>query len=172
MNQLDWAYIHVAINHFPIVLSSIGALAVLLAVIRKKRGIWLNAMAIMTAAGLMVGPVYLAGERAEQFLGDPWYIRGEVIETHEEAATFALVALLITGVICAYAWWRALRYRDEPIPGLIRTLVFLGAMSSLATVTRTAYLGGSIVHEAPVLSLPSAPSGLPPGVATPPKPGK
>jgi len=33
-------------------------------------------------------------------------------------------------------------------------------------VARTAYLGGKIIHESPVLELKDAPPGLPPAVAT------
>lgn len=164
MSPINWPYIHVAINHLPIVLSSLGAFAALLAVIRKKRGIWLYTMATMTAAGLAVGPVYLTGREADEHLHDPWYITSGVVDAHNAAANFALALLLITGVICAYAWWRALRYRDEPIPRFIRTLVFVATMFSAAAVSRTAFLGGKIIHEAPVLSLPAAPA----GVAQPP----
>lgn len=172
MSQITWPYIHVTINHFPIVLSTVGALGAVLAVVRKKRGLWLYTMATMTLAGLMIYPVYLAGDKADEFLHDPWYIKSGTIEAHNAAANWSLALLLITGAICAYAWWRALRYRDEPIPGLIRALVLIGAVFSFAAVTRTAFLGGKIIHEAPVLSLPSAPAGLPPGVATPPAPEK
>ena len=128
--------------------------------IRKKRGIWLYTMATMTVAGLSVYPTYLSGDKADQFLHDPWYIKSGTIEAHNGAANWALAVLLITGVICAYSWWRALRYRDEPIPGFIRSLVFVATLISFAAVSRTAYLGGKIIHEAPVLSLPSAPAGV------------
>ncbi len=170
MPPLTWAYIHTAINHFPVVLTTIGALTAIFAAIRGKRGIWLYTMATLTLAGLSVYPVYLSGNEADEFLRDPWYIKSGVIDAHNDAANFALAFVLVTGVIAAYAWWRALRYRDEPIPRAIRTFVLLGALSSLATVARTAYLGGKIIHEAPVLQLPTPPAGLPPGVVA--KPGQ
>lgn len=161
MNEITWPYIHVTINHFPIVLSAMGTVAVILALIRKKRAIWLYAMASMTAAGVMAYPVYFAGDKADEALHDPWYIKSAVIDAHNAAANWALAALLITGIIAAYSWWRALRYHAEPIPGFIRTLLTLFTLLSFATVSRTAYLGGKIIHEAPVLSLPSAPAAVP-----------
>ena len=160
MTPITWPYIHITINHFPIVLSALGTFAALIAIIRKKRGAWLYTMATMTAAGLTVGPVYLSGDEADDALRDPWYIKSGVIDAHNAAANFALALLLITGAICAYSWWRALRYRDEPIPRMIRIAVALSTVLSFAAVSRTAYLGGKIVHEAPVLSLPAAPSGM------------
>lgn len=168
MPPLTWPYVHILINHFPVVLTTIGALGAIVAMIRGKRGLWLYTMATFTLAGLSVYPVYLSGDQADESLADPWYIKSGVIDTHNAAANFALTFTLITGAICAYGWWRALRYRDEPIPRGIRMAVVLGALMSVSTVARTAYLGGKIVHEAPVLELKIPPPGLPPGVATPP----
>ena len=172
MNNIDWPYVHVTINHFPIVLASLGAGVALLALIRGKRGLWLYTMATMTLAGLSVYPAYFTGDQADQYLNDPWYIKSGAIDAHNAAANYALAALLVVGAFCAYGWWRALRYREEPIPGFVRTIVFLGTMLSFAILTRTAYLGGKIVLEAPVLTLKTAPPGLPPGIATPPEKGK
>ena len=43
---------HIMINHFPIILATMGALAVLLAVVRGQRGIWLYATVSLTLAAL------------------------------------------------------------------------------------------------------------------------
>jgi hypothetical protein len=74
---------------------------------------------------------------------------------------------LLVGAICAYGWWRALRRRDEIIPGLIRAAVAISALAAFAGASYTSYLGGKIVHNAPILELPTAPTGLPAGVAAP-----
>ncbi len=161
MPPLTWPYVHITINHFPVVLSTIGALAAMYATIRKKRGPWLYAMATLTLAGLSVYPVYLSGDEADEFLHDPWYIGHGVIDTHLAAANFALAALLITGAIAAYAWWRALRYRDEPIPRGIRIALLIFSVWSFSVIARTAYLGGKIIHESPVLELKNPPAGMP-----------
>jgi hypothetical protein len=162
MPPLTWPYVHTLINHFPIVLSAMGTIGALIALIRKKRGIWLYTMATMTAAGLAIGPVYLTGDEAADTLHQPWFVLPGAIKEHNAAANFALAALLITGAICAYSWWRALRYRDEPIPAFIRGAVVISTLFSFSVVARTAYLGGEIIHEAPVLKLPSAPAGMAP----------
>jgi uncharacterized membrane protein len=172
MNSIDWAYIHITINHFPIVLASLGAAAALVAVMRGKRGPWLYTMATMTIAGLSVYPAYFSGDQADDFLQDPWYIKNGVIDSHSNAANFSLWILLIVGAISAYGWWRALRNREEIIPSWVRAVVFIGAIVGFGSVTYTAFLGGKVLHEAPVLSLKTAPAGLPPGIATKPEPGK
>jgi uncharacterized membrane protein len=168
MPTLTWPYVHLLINHFPVVLT-VGALVVAIgAAITNRRGLWLNAMGLLTAAGLMIYPVHFTGDQADHALHDPWYIKEGVIDAHDNSAGIALAIILVAGVIAAYGWWRALRRRDEIIPGWIRAGVLVGALAGFGSAAYAAYLGGKIIHEAPVLSLPEAPPGLPPGIAAPP----
>ena len=162
---MSWPYAHLLINHFPVVLS-VSALAVaILALLLKHRGLWLTAMGALTAAGLSVYPVYFTGNQADQALNDPWYIRHGAIDPHDSAAGIALTVILIVGAFAAYSWWRSLKRPAEVIPGWMRAGVLVGSLSAVGTVTYTAYLGGKIIHESPVLQLKQPPSGLPPGVA-------
>jgi len=48
----------------------------------------------------------------------------------------------------------------------MRAGVILGSIAAVGTVTYTAYLGGKIIHEAPILEMKQPPPGLPAGVAT------
>jgi uncharacterized membrane protein len=161
----SWPYLHVLINHFPVVLS-VAALAVtLLALILKRRELWLTAMGALTAAGVSVYPVFFTGNQADQALNDPWYIKHGTIDAHDSAATIAMVVILIAGAFAVYSWWRSVKRPVEPIPGWMRAGILVGTLAAVATVTYTAYLGGKIIHESPVLELKQAPSGLPPTVS-------
>lgn len=163
--MLTWPYAHLLINHFPVVLS-VSALAIaILAVLLQRRGLWLTVMAALTAAGAFVYPVKFSGDKADHALHDPWYIHRGVIKAHDDAAIWALWVILIAGAFAAYSWWRSLKRPAELIPGWMRWGVFVAALLAVATVARTAYLGGKIIHEAPVLHLKQAPPGLPPGIA-------
>jgi hypothetical protein len=117
----------------------------------------------------VVYPVHFTGDQADHALRDPWYIKRGVIDTHDDAAGIAMVIILIAGAVGAYGWWRALKRRDEIIPGWIRAGVLVGALAGFGSVAYAAYLGGKIIHDAPVLGLPTAPAGLPAGIATPPR---
>jgi uncharacterized membrane protein len=172
MPTLTWPYVHLLINHFPVVLTVVALIAALGAAITNRRALWLNAMGMLTAAGLLVYPVHFTGDEAKDALHDPWYIKRGVIDAHDDAAGIAVTIILIAGVIAAYGWWRALKRRDEIIPGWIRAGVLVGALAGFGSVAYTAYLGGKIIHEAPVLGLPEAPPGLPAGIATPPRAGE
>ena len=163
--MLSWPYAHLLINHFPVVLS-VSALAVaLLALLLKHRGLWLTAMGALTAAGVFIYPVRFTGKQADQALNDPWYIKHGTIEAHDSAAGYAMYMILIVGAFAAYSWWRSLKRPAEGIPGWVKAGVLVGSLAAVATVVRTAYLGGKIIHESPVLQLRQPPSGLPPAVA-------
>lgn len=168
--MFTWPYVHLLVNHFPVVLSVVGLGAAVLALIVGRRGIWLYTMGTLTLAGLSVYPVRFTGVRADQALNDPWYIVKGAIDAHDNASLYAMYCLLIVGAISAYGWWRAVKRPEEPIPGWLRALVLIGSLAGAGTVAYTAYLGGRIVHDAPILQLPTAPANLPPGVATPPQP--
>ncbi len=163
--MMSWPYMHLLINHFPVVLS-ISALAVtVLALILGRRGLWLTAMGALTAAGAVVYPVFFTGGKADDDLNDPWYIHPETIDKHDNFATITMWVILVVGAFAAYAWWRSLKRPADLIPGWMRAGIVLGSLAATGTVTYTAYLGGKIIHEAPILNLKQAPPGLPPGIA-------
>jgi len=166
--MLSWPYVHLLINHFPVVLT-ISALSVtILALLLGRRGLWLTAMGTLTAAGAFAYPVFFTGGKADRALNDPWYIHPGTIEAHDNAAGIALTVILIVGAFAAYSWWRSLKRPADLIPGWMRAGVVVGALAAVGTVTYTAYLGGKIVHEAPILQLKQPPAGLPPGIAAEP----
>lgn len=164
-----WPYIHILINHFPVVLSTMGLAVAIAALILRRRGVWIYAMATLTMAGVVVYPVRFTGNQADDALKDPWYIQKGVIDAHDAASAWAMYFLLAVGIVSAYGWWRAVKRPEEPIPGWIKASVLVLGLFGFATVARTAYLGGKIIQEAPILSLPTAPANLPPGIATPPR---
>ena len=160
--QPDWPYVHLLINHFPIILAVMGASAVVLALINRSRGVWLYGVASLFFMGLSAVPTTVTGDQAGDMLRNTWYIARDSIERHDDAAMFAMWVMIVTGVIAAYAWWRAVaRARDaQQAPVWLKVLVLVSALVSLATVTRTALLGGKIVHGSSILGGPR-PAGVP-----------
>ncbi len=161
METIPWPYIHITINHFPIVLAALGMVATISASLMRRRAVWLYSVATLSAAAVMVGPVFLTGDQADDFLRDPWYVRPGVIDTHKDAALVSLVLILLVGLLAAWSW-RDLVRRGEGFPSpAARVALLIGSIVSFASVTYTAFLGGRIIHEAPVLTLPAAPAGMP-----------
>lgn len=163
--MLSWPYAHLLINHFPVVLSVFALAVSILALLMRRRGLWLTAMGALTVVGISIYPVFFTGKEADHALKDPWYIHPGTIEAHDRFATITLWVILIAGVFAAYSWWRSLKRPAELIPGWVRAGVLVGSLAAVGTVAYTAYLGGEIIHDAPILQLKQPPSGLPPGVA-------
>ena len=65
---MDAAYLHIVVNHFPIILCVVGTVAALLALALQKRALWVYSAASITIAGLTVYPVVFNGERAEDIV--------------------------------------------------------------------------------------------------------
>lgn len=165
--MISWPYAHLLINHFPVVLSVVALGTTIPAFLLRRRGLWQTAMGALTIAGLFIFPVHFSGDQADQALNDPWYIKPGTIEAHDNAAGIAMWVILLVGAFAAYSWWRSVQKPQEIIPRWVRASVFVGAIAAVGTVTYTAYLGGKIIHEAPILRVPDAPPGLPSGVAAP-----
>ncbi|MFL5464325.1 MAG: hypothetical protein ACJ8AB_05210 [Gemmatimonadaceae bacterium] len=168
--MLSWPYAHLLINHFPVVLSVCALATTALALLLGRRGLWLTAMGSLTVAGLFAYPVHLTGEKAGDALNNPWYVHAGAIEAHDDAARIAMIVILLAGAFAAYSWWRTVKRPSELLPGWMRLGVALWSLAAVGTVTYTAYLGGKIIHESPVLQLKQAPAGMPQGVTNVPPP--
>jgi uncharacterized membrane protein len=157
---MDWAHIHIMINHFPVILAVTGAVAVLLAVARPRRAIWLYATVSLTIAALTVIPTYFTGEPAEAALDKPWYVARGVIDTHETSAKIAALLVLLAGLVAMVAWRRLVRYpRELRMPGSLRAALIVTSLAAAGAIGYTSLLGGRIVHDAPALQGP-APAGF------------
>ena len=180
----DIGSFHILINHFPVILTVVGAAVALLALIVRKRGVWLYATATLFLAGVSVIPTFLTGDPAADDLRNTWYVTRRAIRAHDDSAEFTLWGLIIMGLIAAYAWWRAWRREtvvvagavhtdrgDVPaeamvranagLPVWLRALVVISALFGCALVYRTASLGGDIVHHSTVLQSTPRPASVP-----------
>jgi uncharacterized membrane protein len=157
---MDWAQIHILINHFPVILAATGALAVLLGFVRGRRGVWLYATISLALAALTVLPTYFTGAPAEKTLNDPWYIPKGVIHSHEQSAQIAAVLTVLAGLLAVYAWRRLVRYpREVQLPNGLRVVLAVSSLAAAIAIGYTSLLGGRIVHDAPALHGP-APAGM------------
>jgi hypothetical protein len=161
---MDGAYIHILINHLPIILALLGAAAAVLSLFLHKRALWLYAVASLTLAGLSAYPVVLTGREAEESMEKMPYVTRRAIHEHEDAAELSMWILLATGVVSAFAWWQATRGQTSrayaptaPVAPLwLRGAVAVGAIASAASVSYTAKMSDPIMHYSPSLVHPPA----------------
>lgn len=168
---MDAAYLHLLVNHFPIVLSVVGALAAVITLFTKHRTTWTFALGALVLAGLTVYPAVFTGEGAEEAMRNVWYVDRDVVHEHEEAAEFAMWATIVTGVVAIGAMWRErTAYTGGRTilasPGWLRALVALLGVLSTAALIRSAWTAGYIVHKSK--SLEQRPSSAATPASSPP----
>ena len=155
---MSWPYLHTLVNHFPIVLTVIGALAVLVAAMVPRRGTWVYALSTLTLAGVAIYPAWLSGDRAGHAVRNAWYIERGAIQTHSAAADITLWIVGVVGLLALLALITMVRTREAVSPArALRIIVGLGALVSICAVSYTGYLGGRIVVESPILASPTPP---------------
>lgn len=164
---MSWPYLHTLVNHFPIVLTVVGALGVLVAALVPRRGTWVYALSTLTLAGIAIYPAWLTGDRADHAVRNAWYIERGAIHTHSAAADITLWIVGVVGLIALLALITMVRTREAVSPArALRVIVGFGALVSICAVSYTGYLGGKIVVESPILASPTPP--VIPAPATPP----
>lgn len=169
--MLDWPHIHIAINHFPVILALTGTASALLGLLSGRRGLWLYGCASLTLGALCAIPTYFTGGPAEHALSRAWYIERSAVHAHESAALAATIALGIAGLASALAWRRLVRYpRERALPASLRAAVVVTALAASGGMAYAALLGGNIVHDAPGLRGGRPPMLPAPATATAPRP--
>jgi uncharacterized membrane protein len=149
---VDWPLVHIMLNHFPVILVVMGTAAVLLATFRGQRASWLYGTISLALAAVTAIPTYFTGEPAEHALNRPWYVAQGAIHTHEDAAKIASILVVVAGLVAVVAWRRLVRYpREVRMPGALRIALLVTALAASGSIGYASWLGGRIVHEAPVL---------------------
>lgn len=139
------SYVHLLLNHVPVLGTIFGLLLLSLAVLRESEELKRLSLLVFVLIGLSVAPVYMSGERAEEVVEDLPGVLESVIEEHEDSATVSAVGAGLLGVASLWGLWSCRRERNLPrwlvTTALVLSIVAAGLMS------RTAQLGGQIVHQ-------------------------
>ena len=141
---MNWAYLHVIINHFPIVGVIIGTLILIAGMIFKNEGIKISGLGTIVFAALAAVVVDLTGDPAREAVrGTPDFVLS-LINRHENMAVVSLFIIIPAGLMAAVTlfsiWKKAKSVHFLLIMTLIISLISCAAMGY---VGRT---GGQIRH--------------------------
>ena len=142
---MNWAHVHLIINHIPVIGIGLLILLFIVAMVRKNKGLITVALAFIILISLATIPVYLTGEPAEEVVEDMPGISEELIEEHEEQAEIAFIFVEVAGGL-ALITLIARRYSDKLGQRLV-ILTLLVLIVSGGLIGWTANLGGKIHHE-------------------------
>jgi uncharacterized membrane protein len=141
---MNYAHLHLVLNHLPVVGIIIGILTLLVGFILKKEEVQLTALGIFVFSGITSIAAFYTGEEAEDVVENLAGISETLIHTHEEyAETFYSLSLILAGVslLAFIAVLRKLKFAKYLV---ILTLLIGLAAGILAKYTATS--GGEIRH--------------------------
>ncbi len=156
--QPNWIFVHLLINHIPVVLGVLGGLAALFAILSGRRHAWLYTAITLTLAGLSAYPAVITGKRASSIFRQRVPSAREAIRLHSEAADVTLWILLGSGLVGIAGWYR-IGSDDETalVPGWVKVALALPALASAGAVIVTSQRGGKIGHQPWETSLSAPP---------------
>jgi uncharacterized membrane protein len=142
--MLNWAHVHLMINHFPVV-GVLGAILLLIyALVRKSDEVMMVSLGAFVLIALVTIPVFFTGEGAEDVVKNLPGVTEQYIGRHEEMAEYSLTLMEILGAACL-AGLVFIR-KAGTVPKWLVTIVLLLSLATAAFVGYTANLGGQIRH--------------------------
>ena len=150
---MDFAHLHLLINHFPIVGTIIGTFIMLFALIKKERNLQRVVLVLWVVLAALTPLVMNTGEEAEHKVEEMAGISENSIHEHEEASEYAYWLMIGLGVISLAAL--SLHKMGSDI--LLATKIsFVISLFAATAMVRTGYLGGLIRHvDVPITSSPT-----------------
>ncbi|MDO9256367.1 MAG: hypothetical protein Q7U54_12700 [Bacteroidales bacterium] len=142
---MNWAYIHLIINHFPIIGVSIGTALLAAGVIFKNQGVTISGLGNILFASLMAIVAYMTGNPAEELMKGLPEIAKSLISRHENIATVGMYLMVTAGLLAAsslYSIWK----KDKTIRLLIMLTLAFSIISS-GTMVFIGLTGGQIRHS-------------------------
>lgn len=144
-NAMNWAHIHLLLNHVP-VLGTVFGLALLgYAIIRRSDTLKRAALGVFVAVALLALPVYFTGEPAEEIVERAAGVSKGAIDAHEASALISLIGVEVLGVIALIGLVTALQGR--PVSAQVTGATLVVSLATAGLMARTANLGGQIHHE-------------------------
>jgi uncharacterized membrane protein len=154
--MINWAHIHLMINHFPVVGVGGAILLYLYALVRKSEEVKKVSLGLFVLLALITLPVYVSGSFAEDSVKNLPGVTGKFIGQHEEVASYALVCMEALGFVALLGLF-FLR-RSGNIPQWIVSAVLVLSMITTAVIGFAANLGGQIRHTEIRAGAPSSPT--------------
>jgi uncharacterized membrane protein len=141
---INWAHVHLMINHIPVI-GLMGILLLLIyALVRRSDEVKMVSFGALVLIALMTIAVFFTGQAAEDMVKKIPGVAESDIGRHEEAADVSLTCVEASGALALVGF--ILRRRRGSIPKWYVLAVLVVSIISAVIVLYTANLGGEIRH--------------------------
>jgi hypothetical protein len=142
--MINWAHIHLMINHFPVI-GVLGALLVFgYGLVRKSDEVKVLGLGLFVMIALITIPVFLTGDEAEKVVKNLPGVTEAYIGDHEDFASVTLALMQVLGLIALGGLF--LFRKSGTLPKWYIPLILVVALAAAGVVGLTANLGGQIRH--------------------------
>ena len=148
MNFLNFAHVHLLLNHLPTIGFGIGLCLFLVGYFGKNDSLKKTSITLLFLIALLALPTYMSGNAAERALCPerkcPADVSMDTIRVHEDAALFAFILMEVTGF---FAWLALWQLRQKPrIASWNWNVILVLALASFGLMAVAANEGGEIRH--------------------------
>ncbi len=142
-------YLHLLINHFPVILPIVSLFLFLSYLLIKnentKKTIIMIAYIILIFSAIITYPTFVSGGNAEELIEKLDNVEEVFIERHEEIAeTFAYLSYLL-GAISIVGFWSV--FKSKPFAKYIYYVAFVVTFIVIIISGQTSNTGGEIRHQ-------------------------
>ena len=142
---MNWAHLHLALNHVPVIGLPIVLLLLAWAIVRRSAELLKASFGLLILLAVVTVIVQVTGEPAEELVEGLPGVVDSMVEAHEESALLGTVGVVVIGVIALLGLWRLGTGKILPLwysPAvLVAGILVAGLMIWIAN------LGGQIRHS-------------------------
>lgn len=141
---MNWAYVHLILNHIPVLGTIFGLALLAWAILRRNGSLQRVALGTFVLVAIAALPVFFTGEPSEHAVEHLAGTAEPAIKAHEAAALAALIAVEILGVMSLGALWL---FRGRMFSRTLVAAELVVALVTAGLMAQAANLGGKIRHE-------------------------
>jgi hypothetical protein len=142
---MNWAHLHLALNHVPVIGLPIVLLLLGWAIVRRSAELLKASFGLIILLAVITVIVQVTGEPAEELVEGLPGVVDSMVEAHEESALLGTIGFVVVGVIAVFGLWRL--GTGKILPQWYTSAVLIAGMIVAGVMVWIANLGGQIRHS-------------------------
>ena len=141
---MNWAHLHLALNHVPVIGLPIVLLLLAWAIVKRSAELMKASFGLIILLAIVTAIVQVTGEPAEELVeGLPGVVES-MVETPEESALLGTAGMVVVGVIALLGLWRL--GTGKILPRWYSPVVLVSGIMVAGLMMWIANSGGQIRH--------------------------
>ncbi len=143
---MNFPHLHLLLNHFPIIGTTVGLGLFLISLVGKNEDLRRAGLIVFAAMALLAIPTFFSGTGAQGAIRKLPGVSEALIERHQGAAMLALLFMEITGALSLVGLWKSQGTSSLARWNGTLTAVLLFSVVTVGLMARVGTTGGDIRH--------------------------